>query len=323
MRAPKLVGRASVATLVSASILAALPGLPVAAAESDPLQKELDATAAAYGRLETQLADTEAKQVKLSRDLANADRILAEQTRALKARAGYMYKKGGVSAFLGDLLTAPNLGVFIKRIYYLERLGGRDTEIAERLRITQKRADIISAQLEQARARQVALLERLREKRLQLEAKFKGLKVADNVNKVSRAGKFASFSLPIGGPTAFANSWGARRSGGRRHKGTDVMAPCGAPVIAVTDGIISNLHSGGNGGIMAYLRADNGDVFFYAHLRRYAPEIANGMRVTTGDLIGYNGNTGNARGGPCHVHFEWHPRGGGPVNPYSLLAAAR
>ena len=101
------------------------------------------------------------------------------------------------------------------------------------------------------------------------------------------------------------------------------MAACGAPVVAVTGGVISNLSAGGNGGIMLYLRARNGDVFFYAHLRGYAGGISSGSGVDAGELIAYNGNTGNARGGPCHVHFEWHPGGGGPVNPYPLLAAVR
>jgi murein DD-endopeptidase MepM/ murein hydrolase activator NlpD len=160
----------------------------------------------------------------------------------------------------------------------------------------------------------------MKDKKVQLEAKLRGSRSAA---KVSRVRRFDSFTLPIGGAQAFANTWGARRSGGRRHKGTDVMARCGAPVVAVTDGVISNLHSGGNGGIMAYLRASNGDVFFYAHLRGYAPGIRSGSRVSVGQKIALNGNSGNARGGPCHVHFEWHRGGGGPVNPYPLLAAAR
>ncbi len=101
------------------------------------------------------------------------------------------------------------------------------------------------------------------------------------------------------------------------------MSPCGSPVIAVTDGTIQRLASSGAGGTSLYLKASNGDVFFYAHLRGYAPGISAGKPVSAGQVIGSNGNSGNARGGPCHVHFEWHPSGGRPVNPYALLNSAR
>jgi murein DD-endopeptidase MepM/ murein hydrolase activator NlpD len=311
--------RTALAALVAGLLL--LSGLAgqALAADSESIQRELDATAAAYERIATQLSATEAKQIKLNQDLKDADRIISQKAAKVKARAGYVYKNGGVGTFLSDLLLAPNLGVFVKRMYYLELLGDQDTELVESLQVTQSRADAIWADLEATKASQSTLARQLKEKRRHLEARFQGIKGAD---KVKRLGKFTSFSLPVS-PSAFANTWGARRSGGRRHKGTDVMAPCGAPVVAVTDGVISNLHSGGNGGTMAYLRAGNGDVFFYAHLRRYAPGVRSGSRVSAGDVIAYNGNTGNARGGACHVHFEWHPRGGGPVNPYSLLAAAR
>ena len=311
--------RTATATLVAGLLLLSGQAGQSLAADSASTQKELDAVAAAYERAATQLAGTEAKEAKLKQDLKDADRIIAQRAARVKERAEYVYKNGGVGTFLNDLLLAPNMSAFIKRMYYLELLGDHDSKLVEGLQVTQSRADAIWENLEATRAKQKALAEELKEKRRQLEARFKAVKGAD---KVKRLGKFSSFILPVS-PSAFANTWGARRSGGRRHKGTDVMAPCGAPVIAVTDGVISNLHSGGNGGIMAYLRASNGDLFFYAHLRRYAPGISTGKSVSAGDLIAYNGNTGNARGGACHVHFEWHPQGRGPVNPYPLLAGAR
>ena len=65
------------------------------------------------------------------------------------------------------------------------------------------------------------------------------------------------------------------------------MGSCGAPVVAVTDGVMGNLTSGGNAGIAAYLRAGN-DVFAYMHLRSYAPGLS-GARVSVGQKIGVNG----------------------------------
>ncbi len=284
------------------------------------LQTELDTAAAEYGRLETQLANTDAKRRKLEADLREADKVIAQKAALMQVRAGAIYKKGGVSSYLSDLVLAPNPNVFFKRLYYMEILGKGDTQLIDGLQVTQSRADEMMAELARTRETQARLVEQQKDKKVELEAKLKGARTPAKVSKI-RA--FSAFILPIGGSQGFANTWGAPRSGGRRHKGTDIMASCGAPVLAVTDGVISNLHSGGNGGIMAYLRANNGDIFFYAHLKGYAPGIRNGTRVTVGQKIAMNGNTGNARGGPCHVHFEWHKGGGGPVNPYPLLNSAR
>ncbi|MGH2810331.1 MAG: M23 family metallopeptidase, partial [Actinomycetota bacterium] len=172
-------------------------------------------------------------------------------------------------------------------------------------------------------SRKRAAAAKLKASRTVSESQRRSLEAAAKGVRLTGGGKFGSFALPIAGPAGFADTWGAARDGGRRHQGTDVMAPCGAPVVAVTSGTITRTMSGGAGGIMAYLRANNGDVFFYAHLQGFSDGTAAGRRVSTGDLIARNGNTGNARGGPCHVHFEWHPGGGRPVNPYSLLASAR
>ena len=123
--------------------------------------------------------------------------------------------------------------------------------------------------------------------------------------------------------TAFSNDWGNVRSGGRTHKGTDLFAPMGQNVVAVASGTVT-LRSGGLGGISIWLSADYGVDFFYAHLNSYANGISSGQRVTKGDLIAFNGNTGNARGGSPHVHFQLHPggRSRSPVNPYPTLARA-
>ena len=90
------------------------------------------------------------------------------------------------------------------------------------------------------------------------------------------------------------------------------MAPCGARVVAVTDGVITRTMSHGNGGIMAYIRANNGDVFLYSHLRGYAAGIGAGRRVSAGELIGSNGNTGNAAGDPATCTSSGIPVAGVP-----------
>ena len=112
------------------------------------------------------------------------------------------------------------------------------------------------------------------------------------------------------------DSWGAPRSGGRSHQGTDVMAPHGARVFAFVNGVVSRESTSSNGGIQLYLQGDNGVEYFYAHLSGYA--VSTGARVRAGQLIAYNGQTGNAQYTAPHVHFEVH-MSGGAVNPYPHL----
>lgn len=123
------------------------------------------------------------------------------------------------------------------------------------------------------------------------------------------------------GRTSFINSWGHPRSGGRTHKGTDMFAAWNEPMYAVQDGtiLITNSNLGGKS---IWLRANNGFAYYYAHLNDWA--VSNGQRVRQGQTIGYNGDSGNARGGSPHLHFQIHPRGLNTpaVNPYPTLIAA-
>lgn len=294
---------------------------PGALAAPDPraVQEQMNRSAAEYARIESDIGKTDARIRQLEEDLARADDLIGQKRLAMRQRAGYLYKTGGVGTYLEGLLTAPDIRVFLKRLQLIAILDDKDAKLIDGFTMTKARADQIREDLSGARSRQSQLLRSLRSKQHQLEAQ---LKVSKSAVRVARFGTFDGFTIPVLGAVAFSDSWGDPRSGGRRHQGTDLMAPCGAKVVAVTDGTIQSLSSGGNGGIMLWLRARNGDVFFYAHLKGYAPGVHGARRVSLGEHIAYNGNSGNARGGPCHVHFEWHPRGGRAVNPYRLLRSA-
>jgi murein DD-endopeptidase MepM/ murein hydrolase activator NlpD len=124
-------------------------------------------------------------------------------------------------------------------------------------------------------------------------------------------------TCPIAAPNSFIDSWGYPRSGGRTHEGTDLMAAEGAPVVAITDGRITFEGYGVTAGNWVILSGDDGNEYWYMHNRK---NLVSGGRVRAGEQIATVGDTGNAIGGPPHVHFEYHPRGGGPVNPYPLVS---
>ena len=130
------------------------------------------------------------------------------------------------------------------------------------------------------------------------------------------------YSCPVGNPVFFRDTWGDPRSGGRRHKGVDMMAPHGTPIYAMHAGRITRLNNSGLGGISIYMFADDGNEYYYTHLQGYADGVFVGKRVDAGDLIAYNGSTGNASASAPHLHMQIHPGGGAPVNPYPWAAAA-
>lgn len=130
--------------------------------------------------------------------------------------------------------------------------------------------------------------------------------------------------MPVVGVQTYdlSNSWGNSRDGGKRkHKGIDIFAPKGTPIVAVSDGIISYIGEQPKGGNCLWLTTEDGAAFYYAHLDRWAPGLYEGMEVQSGDLLGYVGNTGNAKTTPPHLHFGVN-QDDEMVNPYPILTKA-
>lgn len=129
--------------------------------------------------------------------------------------------------------------------------------------------------------------------------------------------------IPVAGVSSadLVDTFGAARSGDRTHKGIDIFAPMGTPVISAVDGVVLNAgDSGGLGGLRVWVQGTDGRFHYYAHLSGI--NVAPGQRVVAGQPLGTVGDTGNAKGTSPHLHYSVNSTSGaetGDVNPYSYL----
>ena len=131
------------------------------------------------------------------------------------------------------------------------------------------------------------------------------------------------FVFPVFGDEAeCSDDFGGPRQIGP-HQGNDCFAPFGAPVLAVADGRLNRVGTLPISGNRLWLRSDDGDSFFYAHLSAFAPGAVDGAEVKAGTLLGFMGNTGDAEPTPPHVHFEIHPGADEDkaIDPHEILLA--
>ena len=118
---------------------------------------------------------------------------------------------------------------------------------------------------------------------------------------------------------SFVDSWMAPRPGGRSHQGVDIMSPRGTTVVLPVGGR-TTFRTGGIGGLTFNLNGDDGNYYYGAHMDSYVG-LADGY-YPAGTVVGYVGDTGDARGTGTHLHFEIHVGGyGNAVNPYPTTRA--
>lgn len=128
-------------------------------------------------------------------------------------------------------------------------------------------------------------------------------------------------ACPVNAATSFSDTWGAPRSGGRSHKGVDMVSARNAPLVAIESGTVTRTSNSSLGGLSIYLTGASGSRYYYAHLEYIADGIGSGTGVSVGDLLGGNGSSGNAPDWLPHLHFQYAPPGGDWVNPYPLVRA--
>jgi murein DD-endopeptidase MepM/ murein hydrolase activator NlpD len=254
-----------------------------------------------------------------------AVRAAADARKALSDRAVSAYLVGDLDQRLALLDTADLVDIGVAR-NYVGVVGQSNSELVRRY----ERA-------RQGLSRdQVRLADDLAAASVELDQRTQAVGAAGEVLaerlkelQAFQAGAQAyidGFVFPVAGDVEFIDSWGYPRmlgtSSAHWHQGTDVFAAHGTPLIASENGVLSGIGVGSLGGNKLWVDGDSGTEYYYAHLAAFAPGIANGQRVRAGEVVGYVGDTGNAKGTSPHLHFEIHPGGVGPVNPYPILKAA-
>lgn len=328
---------AAIAVLLS-GVLAPLPARAQSADDLAAAQKKANAAAGRFAAAQSALAKAEGEVKTLRARRAAALERVAGLEAQVRSVAVEQYVQGGVAAGMtADNLVDATRGQALLRFAVTGSLDALD-----QYRAARDDLDVSTAALERTLGQQNTAVASLREQKAAAQAEVNRLAAAQRALEAKKAaaaraaaatrsagsrpappsGGTSSFAptgawmCPVQGARAFSNDWGQPRSGGRRHQGTDILSPRGTPVVANVSGTVTP-RSGGIGGLAYYLMGDDGNRYYGAHLASLSG--ASG-RVAQGTVIGGVGNSGNASGGPNHLHFEIQPGGGGAVNPYPTLA---
>ena len=138
--------------------------------------------------------------------------------------------------------------------------------------------------------------------------------------RLIRAEPQPTLPVPVEGvrPRQLRNTWHGPRSGGRLHQGIDIFARRGTPITSATPGIVAAVGRNSLGGRFVRVLGPGGEWHYYAHLERFA-DVRPGDVIRSGTVIGYVGDSGNAKGTPPHLHYGIYRFSGGAMNPYPRL----
>ncbi|ROP80301.1 peptidase M23-like protein [Stenotrophomonas rhizophila] len=130
--------------------------------------------------------------------------------------------------------------------------------------------------------------------------------------------------VPVAGVSArqVADTFGAPRGRDRAHAGVDIFAKRGTEVRSATPGIVTDIRESGLGGRQVWVMGPARERYYYAHLDDWRDGLERGQVIEQGTVLGYVGDTGNAKGTPPHLHWGIYGADGA-YDPLPLLKAWR
>jgi peptidoglycan hydrolase CwlO-like protein len=305
--------------------------------EVNAIEADVSALALKISDVQAHIAETQAQIVDIQGKIEQASRDLQEKQDQLDLRVRTAFENGPGSG-LEFVLGATSLTDLSDRIEIVNRAAQSDEQLINqiherqnRLHIQQVKLDSLETrlrsqeadlrqqqqalvdklaaaqsvlrQLERDRSEAEALVEKLKKKRAaEIAAARAALAAVQGSHGGSSIGG-VFFRCPVDQPRGYGDDFGAPRYGGgfHLHAGNDIFAPRGTPIRAPFSGSASDA-SNGLGGLAVYVHGAAGYVY-NAHL----DSLGKLGSVSTGDVVGYVGDSGDARGGLTHDHFEWHP----------------
>jgi murein DD-endopeptidase MepM/ murein hydrolase activator NlpD len=275
--------------------------------------------------IEAAVSELEGRVERLRGDVRAAVNRAADARRQLGAHAVTAYMVGPAKHRLALLSTSDFVDMGVAR-NYVEVVGATRERLAREYEQARKGLSREHARLAADLGARESELAEVRE---EIPAAFLYVLAAAEELVAYEAGAhayIAGFAFPVAGTVEFIDSWGFPRMMGTPsahwHQGTDVFAVSGTPLLAAENGYLTRIGNASLGGNKLWLVGESGHEYYYAHLSGFAPGVTEGRKVAAGEVIGFVGDTGNAKGTSPHLHFEIHPDGTGPVNPYPLLKAA-
>lgn len=292
----------------------------------DEAQKQSDAATERIA-----VAQRELDALRIRKDELNAEKVTLEQKKeaiAIKIRARALRVYAGESvADLDLLLRSEDANEFARNVDVIGVAQRNDATLLDAFRDTESKLEANRKELERLTARKQAEIESLVVEQEVLNESLATLQEQLSFVLSGQAIALGGFVFPVGAPFNFASTFGAPRMTGTKyehtHQGNDIFATSGTPLYATTRGVIARRAVAILGGNKLWLVGADGTQYYYAHLEAYADGIQDGSIVEAGQVIGYVGDTGNAKGTPPHLHFEIHPGGGAAIDPYPILDAVR